>query len=137
MLLEEVIRPYLISTPRITALISTRVYLHKRPEGSALPAVTFFEVNGMRVESHDGPSKLAGPVFQFDAWATGASGAVDVAKIRQAIEDAIVAAHHQLIGPAPGVEIRGTIYISSGSNHNPETDTYQAWVRRRIWHRET
>src|SRR5690606_36604881 len=113
MLLEEVIRPYLISTPGITALVSTRVYLHTRPEGSALPAVTFWEVNGMRVESHDGPSKLAGPVYQFDAWAEGNNGAIEVAAIRQAIEDALTGiARNQRIGPAPGVEIQGTNYIA-------------------------
>lgn len=137
MLLEQAIRPYLISKPTITNLVSSRVYLHTRPEGSSLPAVTFFEVNGMRVESHQGPSKLAGPVFQFDAWASGASGAIDVAKIRQAIEDALTGiARNQKIGSSPGVEIQGTIYIGSGSNYTPETGIYHAWVRRRIWHRE-
>jgi len=111
--------------------------MHTRPENPPLPAVTFFEVADMRIHSHQGPSKLAGPVCQFDAWATGASGGLDVARIREAMWNAMTSiSRNQRIGPSPGVEIQGVIHIGGGSNHTPETDTYHEWLRLRIWHRE-
>lgn len=138
MLLEQAIRPFLLTQTPVTDLVSDRIFAETRPEGSPLPAVSFFEVSGNRVESHDGPSRLAGPIYQFSCWASGPKGYVDAAEVRQAVENAWTAlGRHQAIGPGDGVRILGTVFVGSGRDFEVDTDIYHAWVRRRIWHRES
>lgn len=137
LLLEQVIRPFLLSHTSVTDLVSTRVYAEMRPEGSGLPALSFFEVTGMRVESHDGPAQLSGPIYQFSSWASGSSGYLDAAKIRKAVEDAWTGlGRFEKIGPGDGVKVQGAIFVGSGRSYEPDTGIYHAWVRRRIWHQE-
>jgi hypothetical protein len=77
----------LTTTAGLTALISTRVYLERIPQGATLPCITYQRIDTPRVLTHDtsGSAGTAYPRFQFDAWATTYASA-------KAITDALRAA---------------------------------------------
>lgn len=61
------------STALVT-LLGDRVYPVRLPQEATLPAILYFKVSGVRVHSLRGPSGLARPRFQFDAYAEGSGG---------------------------------------------------------------
>jgi hypothetical protein len=77
----------LTTTAGLTALISTRTYLERIPQGATLPCLTYQRISTPRLLAHDtsGSAGTAHPRFQFDAWATTYSSA-------KAITDALRAA---------------------------------------------
>lgn len=54
----------------LVALTSTRVYPNDLPQDVQLPAIRFARVSGSRLMHMEGPSYLANPRFQIDAYST-------------------------------------------------------------------
>ena len=67
-----------------------RIYPKIRPAKAALPAITYQRITTERVRSHTGPSGLAYPRFQINAWAAtwDAANALAV-EIRTALDGSI------------------------------------------------
>jgi hypothetical protein len=59
----------------LTALVSTRVSPAKKPQGTAYPAITFFQVSGPRVRAMPADSGDVRARFQVDSWGDGADEA--------------------------------------------------------------
>jgi hypothetical protein len=53
----------------LTALVSTRIYPRRAPQEVTAPYVIFQRISTIRDHSHSGPSGLANPRYQFDAYA--------------------------------------------------------------------
>lgn len=70
----------------VSALVSTRIYPLRMPQGGSLPSVVYQRVSTDPVVSLDGDSNLDNVRVQFTCWATSYSGALDLAgKVRDAI----------------------------------------------------
>lgn len=117
--IEEGIASYLQAHAGLSALISTRVYINRIPQGATLPLVVFQRISTSRIITHDtsGLTDLASPKFQFDAWATTYASA-------KAITDQIRAALNGLITTvtigADSVVIQAGII--DAERYNPELE---------------
>jgi hypothetical protein len=129
--LDEGLYTYLSTFAGLTALVSTRVYAFKLPQGATLPAVTFQRISTPRSLTHDTSgvgNDLARPRFQFDAWATTYSSA-------KAISDQIRAALNGKKGTiATGVTINAAMVEDERPAFEPETNIYQISCDYFIWH---
>lgn len=52
----------------VAGLIGDRIYPQVLPQDPTLPAVTYRRISAIRVRSQDGPSGVARPRYQLDAW---------------------------------------------------------------------
>lgn len=77
--IEELLRARLIADATVGGLVGQRVYPVVAPAKATLPAITYQRISGMRVQSHDGPTGLARPRFQFACMAKTYSGAKTLA----------------------------------------------------------
>jgi hypothetical protein len=57
------------ATASITDIVSTRIWYKVLPQNPTYPALTFFEVDDLRYQTHDQTVGLSHARFQFDAWA--------------------------------------------------------------------
>jgi hypothetical protein len=125
----------LTTTAGLTALISTRVYLERIPQGATLPCLTYQRISTPRVLAHDtsGSAGTASPRFQFDAWATTYASA-------KAITDALRAALSGFKGTitsgADTVVVQAALV--DGETSQPDLEAGLARVRSEfvIWHLE-
>jgi hypothetical protein len=51
--LKEVLYPVLLNDGGISAIVDTRIYPGRLPEGADLPAISFFRVSTQRMYTHD------------------------------------------------------------------------------------
>lgn len=63
------VRAYILADPAITAIIGTRFYPIKAPQAAIYPLVTMRRIVEPRGPHLRGPSGLAAPRYQLDAWA--------------------------------------------------------------------
>ena len=67
--LETQIQTQLEATSDLTDAVSTRIYRYQRPRESALPAVTFQQINSEIVNHSLGATETQWAQFQVDCWA--------------------------------------------------------------------
>ncbi len=126
--IEKAIRSILVNDSTVKA-ITTRCYPGKIPQDPTYPLIVYYKVTGMRDHHLQGPSGLAHPRFQVEAWAT----TYDAAKT---LANAIRVALDGYKGTQGTVDI-GSILMES------ERDTYEDAVLCHrvimdwfIWHSE-
>lgn len=125
----------LTNTAGVTALVSTRVYLERIPQGATLPCITYQRIDTPRVTTHDtsGSAGTAYPRFQFDAWATTYASA-------RAITDAVRAALNGYRGTITSGADTVTVQAAlvDGETSQPDLEAGLARIRSEyvIWHLE-
>jgi hypothetical protein len=129
MTIEEGIVTFLKSDAPLTAVIGSRVYPMRLPQGETLPAVTYQRISSPPRSSHDGASTLKNPRFQFKSWGETYADARTVADLLKAALDGYVG----LMGT---VAVQNTIIMNDLDYNDPQTETYQGVVDAIIWHRE-
>lgn len=134
--LEEGLVSYLSTYAGLVALISTRVYPVRIPQGATLPCLTFQRISTPRILTHQtsgATGDLAHPRFQFDAWAT-------TQKAAKAITDQVRAALNGKTGAIGAGASAVTIRAALVDNESPEYDTESELYRSRsdftIWQEE-
>lgn len=131
--LEEGLGDYLATYAGLTALISTRVYWMREPQGITLPCLTFERIDTMRTHTHDtsgANTDLARPRFQFDAVAETYSSA-------KAITDQVRAALNGksgTIGVTYTHTIQAALVDAEEPDYDAETETYTSRSEYLIWH---
>jgi hypothetical protein len=70
--IEERLQAFLVSRPAVSALVSTRVHPVKLPERVTYPAISFFRVNPVPLNTLDSNSyqRVQGTTVQISAWST-------------------------------------------------------------------
>lgn len=133
--IEEGLVYKLQNTAGITALVSTRTYNTRIPEGATLPCITIQRISTPRVHTHDssGLTGTAHPRFQVDAWATTQASA-------KAINDAIIAVLNGFRGTfgtgASTVTVQGALVDSEDIEYVPDVNIYRSRTDWIIWHLE-
>lgn len=129
--LEEGLYSYLSTFAGLTALVSTRVYPDKIPQGATLPCLTYQRISTPREHAHDTSgigTDLAHPRFQFNAWATTKSSA-------KAINEQVRAAMNGKRGTiATGVSINSALSADERYRYEPETTLHTYESDFIIWH---
>jgi hypothetical protein len=70
--IESCLQAFLAGRPEVSALVSTRVYPVKLPERPTYPALSFFRVNPVPLNTLDSnsPQTVQGTTVQVSAWST-------------------------------------------------------------------
>jgi hypothetical protein len=85
--IEEALRARLIADTAVVEMVGQRIYPLVAPPKAALPAIVYQRISGMRVATHDGPSELARPRFQFACIGSAYAGAKNLANaVRVALD---------------------------------------------------
>lgn len=66
----------------VSGLVGARIYPLVAPQGSTRPYLVYQRISTPRVRSHDGPSGLAMPRFQWTGVTDGLQGAVKYSQLR-------------------------------------------------------
>lgn len=130
--IEEGLYSYLTTYAGLTALISTRVYAFRIPQGGTLPCLTFQRISTQRTHSHDTSgtgNDLARPRFQFDAWATTYASA-------KAINDQLRAALNGRKGTTGTVEVLGALVEDEQPTFDPDANLYRCRSDYFVWHND-
>ena len=129
MKIEEALYSYLSSHSGLTNLVGNRIYPMILPQNTALPAVSYQRISAIRERSHEGPSGLAHPRFQFSCWGDTYKQVKDVAEqIRFALDG--------YKGIMNEVHI-DAIYIEDDRDvYDPKTKIYHIAIDAVIWHEE-
>lgn len=98
------LRTYLLTISDIEALVSTKIFPQRWPEGVAFPCIVYQETGGERVRSLSGSSGLAQTSFQLDCMAVAGEGGYDTAK---AIADALRNCLECYQGPMGDLHVQG------------------------------
>lgn len=124
--LEESVVDILTAHAGLTALVSDRVGPAPKPQGSALPAISYLRVSTVATHAHSGGVGLKRTRMQFDVWATSAlSASAVVAQLEAALE------HYR--GTVAGVRIDAALSVMDLERYSPETGSYRRIVDFYIW----
>ena len=120
---ELVIKSLLEAAAGVTALVSSRLYSGARPEGDALPAIVWQEIDdGPRspIDITAGSEPCTGRI-QVNCLATTSAGV-------KALKDAVVAACHKKSGTIGGIAVTSCLQPDGGAGpriYDALVDTYQ------------
>ena len=117
---EKLLLSALSADATLAALVSTKIYALRIPNGTKLPCVTFQRINGIPANTLGGHSGLEKIELQIDAWGRNLSEAKSVAK---AVRGAMPAT-----GAAWGAHlITDADYYEDGTNYYRISMTYACW----------
>lgn len=132
--IEEGLVYHLKNTAGVSALVSTRVYGNRIPQGATLPCLTVTRISTPRVITHDtsGSAGTAHPRFQIDAWGE-LNGTV------KSIADAVRAALNGFkgtMGVTNTVTVQAAWIDDEKPDFDPETNLWRSQSDYVIWHEE-
>lgn len=132
-ILEEGIASYLEGYAGLVALIGTRTYPLRIPQGATIPCLTFQRISTARILTHQtsgATGDLTSPRFQFDAWAETQKSAKQITdQVRAALNG-----KQGAIGTAPRqVTIRAALAESEAPEYVPEAKLYRSRSDYIIW----
>jgi hypothetical protein len=133
MTIEQAIFEALTEDSGVAAIVSRRVYPSLMPQNPTLPAIVYTLISGQQEESHDGPSGLARPRYQFDCYAETATGAF-------ALSEALRLALHGFsgtLGGSGGVTCGGILFAGKRVLYESETRIHRVSIDYLIWHEES
>jgi hypothetical protein len=116
-MIEEDIYSDLSGFAGLSALISTRIYPLRMPQGGTFPAVVYTRVSGSRINNLDGEN-IQNPRFQVDCWAESYSAAKAVAA---QVESAFAAASFT------------SVLIADRDDRDDTTEIYRVSMDFSVW----
>ena len=128
-MIEQDLRTYLLAQAPVSALIGTRIFPLRLPQGVTLPAVTYQRISGVPVISHDGASDLARARIQVDCWAASYAA---MAGLAMAIRTALSGYR----GPMGNNGATAARVINQIDLSEPEPALWRRMIDVAIWHRE-
>ena len=132
MLIEEALRTYLAGNSGVSAIVSGIIYPVVLPQGVQLPALMFQRISGVRVESLQGSSGLAHPIFQIDCFSEQKDGYSQV----KALAEVVRLALEGYRGTWSGMSIQGVLFLGDTDLYEDESEVYRVSMDFEIWHVE-
>jgi len=131
--IEDALVALLRADATVSGLVGSRIYPIVAPAEATLPALVYQRISGPRVMTHDGPSGLAHPRFQFRAVARHYSEAKGLVN---ALRSALDGYH----GTTSGVTIDEIAIDNEIDAFYPSddeaADSYEILVDFIVWHHE-
>lgn len=131
-MIEADLRTFLLSQPAISALVGTRFYPLRLPQGVAFPAITYQTVFGTSEFTHDGPAHLGRRRIQIDCWAKGNTGYNQVVALADEIRTAVVG----YLGAMGGTPYAAGRLVNVLDIPEPEPALWRRMVEIALWHEE-
>lgn len=119
----------LTSDDDVEAIVGLKVYPNRAGENAEAPFIVFQRISGERVHSLSGPSGLARPRYQIDAYAAAYEDAV-------ALGDAVRAAIDGYRETVGDLQIQGVLSESDQDIFDEEAGLHRVSADYFIWHAE-
>ncbi len=113
------LREFLLADAGIAAIVGTRVYPIKIPQGIKLASIVYSRISGAGDYHHGGPSGLAMPRYQIDAWAPTGDAATILANL---IKDRIDGYRGVMGSGGAAVTVQGVFMLDEREDYD---DTVQ------------
>lgn len=126
-LFAEDLRTYLVSG---ATNAGGRIYPNTLPQRPTLPAIRYLLVSDPPERSHDGPSQLHHPKYQFDCVADGDEGYKDAHTLAQQV----ITLLNGYSGPMATFTCHAGFLDERRDNFDPETGRHTVQVDVEIWH---
>ena len=127
-MIESAIHYILVNDATVKA-ITTRCYPVIIPQNPTCPLILFTKITGHRDHHLSGPSGVAHPRFQIEAWAETYAGAKELA-------DAIREALDGYSGTAKSTAIHSCLIDSERDVYESEIEVYRVIQDYFFWHEE-
>jgi hypothetical protein len=126
--IEEAIHDILVTDSSVKA-ITTRCYPSTLPQNPTYPLILYAKVTGERINDLSGPSGMAHPRFQIEAWAETYAAAKSLA-------NAIRVCLNGYRGTSGAVQIGSFLIQSERDIYEPEAACHRVVMDYAIWHNE-
>jgi hypothetical protein len=126
--IEEAIHDILVTDSSVKA-ITTRCYPSTLPQNPTYPLILYAKVTGERINDLSGPSGMAHPRFQIEAWAETYAAAKSLA-------NAIRVCLNGYRGTSGTVRIGSFLIQSERDIYEPEAACHRVVMDYAIWHNE-
>ncbi len=132
MLIEVALANQLLANTGVAALVSTRVYPVRLPQGGTYPAITYSKVSGSRIRTMGSHEDSANPRVQVSCWgktyadAKGLANAVRIALDR----------FSGTLGGMGGVDVSAILLENELDLDDPETKLYHVPLDFLVWYTE-
>jgi len=126
--IEEAIREILVANSTVKA-ITTRIYPSTLPQNPIYPLILYIRISGYRDYTLMGPSGMAHPRFQIEAWAETYAAAKSLA-------NAIRVCLNGYRGTSGTVRIGSFLIQSERDIYEPEAACHRVVMDYAIWHNE-
>lgn len=131
---EKAICAILTAASGVSSLVGNRIYPVRPKQSGALPAITYFRVDGPRVHSLQGPSGLGHPRIQIDCYASTYADCLELSKqVRLALDG--------YRGIIAGVNVQAILLLSDFDMEEDEDapivpDEFRRVMDFRVWYQE-
>jgi hypothetical protein len=127
-MIEAALRTHLLQQPAVAALVGSRVYPVRLPQGAIFLAITYQRIAGGELITHDGAAGLGRSRMQLDCWSDdGYAEAVSLAAVLRA---ALSGFH----GAWAGVRVGGVQIVNELDLSEPEPELWRRTVEIAFWH---
>jgi Protein of unknown function (DUF3168) len=125
---EAALRARLLAVPEVATLVGgSRIYPIVRPQGSPLPALTYFRAGELRGDGLTQPEGLTLARIQLDAWAGSYADAVELAlECQRALK------HYQAPPDLAAIWMEG-----QQQDREADTNTYRVQMDWDVWTEES
>jgi len=136
--MEEAIVAKLLATSALTVLVGQRIHWDQRPQGSSLPAITIFVVDGAPLYTDEGSAGLRRMLIQIDCWAKNDGGVSGSTKAKLVARE-VIAALSSVSMTQSGIEFQGVFYentIDTDEQMQGGEIIYRRILQYELWHLE-
>lgn len=123
--IRPALRAFLLADASIAAVVGTRVYPLRMPQGERGASLVYSRVSGLGDHHMEGASGLTRPRFQIDAWATSADAATELADLVKARLDGYRGPMTTNDSPAQTVTVQGVFFESERENYDGTAEMYR------------
>lgn len=118
-MIDNALTQFLLGFPGIAAVAGDRIYPAPKPQGAAVPAITYTDISNVGSYSNDGADCLSKARYQLDHWANTKE---DANRLEQATRTALSGFR----GRWQGLNIGGVFRRNTWTLYEPETQLWRA-----------
>lgn len=131
------LRAYLLADAALSALVVTRVFPVKLPQGQLNPSVVYSRISGVGDHHMRGPSGLARPRIQIDCWAVSADLSSQLARlVKNRIDGFRGEMEFGSNSPKDSLTVLGVFFDSERDFYDDGNEMYRVSQDYFIWFRE-
>lgn len=131
--IRPALREFLLDDSDIAAIVLTRVYPIKIPQAVNLASIVYTKISGQGSYHMQGPSGLARPRYQIDAWAPSVDGATTLANL---IKDRIDGYSGVMGSGGNAVTVQGAFCVDERESWDEIVKLYNVGRDYFIWNEE-
>jgi hypothetical protein len=127
--LRPALRQFLLADASIAAVVGTRVFVGRMPQGERNPSIVYNRISDTGYHVYEGPLGFARPRMQIDAWAETPDEAAALSNLVKSRLDGFS-------GLMGDVTVQGALFDSLREMYDPEAELYRVSTDYLILHVE-